>query len=332
MIRRILNLFQQDLTNALRDNILLYMIVAPLLLAVGARLFLPALDRVTVTFAVEAGADPAIIEGLRRYGSVEVLPDRAALEERVLRPDDVTGIAVRGDGFELLREGNEAEDPGAVIQVLESLRGRPPLAEFEWQRAREGRSLISEYGLMTLLMIDILLGALVMAFIIIEDKETRAAQALSVSPLSMLELTLARGLLAAALSYLLVMATALIVLGPAVDYGLLTLGFLAALGLPVLIGYLIGGLADSQLKAIALLKFVMLIYLTLPIVTAFLPRSLHPYFYILPNYWMWITFENIIIGQLGPVGLWGAAAITLAMSLLLVALAMPVLRCRSKLR
>jgi hypothetical protein len=45
------------------------------------------------------------------------------------------------------------------------------------------------------------------------------------------------------------------------------------MGLPILTGYMIGGLADSQLKAIAMLKFYMLIYLTLPAVTVFLPRS-----------------------------------------------------------
>lgn len=332
MFRRILNLIQQDLTNALRDNILIYMIAAPLVLAVGARLFLPSLDQITVTYAVQSNLDPAITAGLRQYGTVEVYPSRAAVEERVRRVDDVTGILPRDDGFELVLEGNEAEDSAATIQVLESLRGRQPLAVYEWQREREGRSLITEYGLMSLLMISILLGALVMAFIIIEDKETRAIRALGVSPLSMLELTLARGLFAIVLGYVLVIATTLIVLGPGINYGLLTLGFLASLALPVLIGYLVGGLADSQLKAIALLKFVMVIYLTLPLVTAFLPRSMHVYFYILPNYWMWTVFENIIIGQLGPVGFWGAAALTLAMTLPLVAIAMPMLRKQLSLR
>jgi ABC-2 type transport system permease protein len=332
MFRRILNLFRQDLTNALRDNILLYMIVAPLLLALGARLFLPSLDQITATYAVQDSLDPALIDGLRQYGAVEVYPSRAAVEERVRRVDDVTGILPGVGGFELILEGNEAEDSAATVQVLESLRGRSPLASYEWQREREGRSLVTEYGLMSLLMISILLGALVMAFIIIEDKETRAIRALGVSPLSMLELTLARGLFAIVLGYVLVIASTLIVLGPGVNYGLLMVGFLASLGLPVLIGYLVGGLADSQLKAIALLKFVMVFYLTLPMVTAFLPRSMHIYFYILPNYWMWTIFENVIIGQLGPVGLWGAAAITMAMSLPLVAIAMPILRRQLKLR
>jgi len=51
MVKRIFNLLHQDWTNALRDNILLYMLIAPILLAVGARFFLPSLNDNQYTFA-----------------------------------------------------------------------------------------------------------------------------------------------------------------------------------------------------------------------------------------------------------------------------------------
>jgi hypothetical protein len=171
-----------------------------------------------------------------------------------------------------------------------------------------------------------------MAFNIIEDKETRALKALGVSPLSMMEFTLARGLFAFGVSLFIVLAATFILVGTGVNYGLLVVGFCFSIGLPLLTGFVIGGLADSQLKAIAILKFYMIIYLTLPAVSFFIPRSWHVLFYPLPNYWMWQTFEKLFIGSLGGPGFWLSGLITLAISLGLVALAIPLLKRQLKLR
>jgi ABC-2 type transport system permease protein len=333
MTRRIFNLLQQDLTNALRDSILLYMMVAPLLLAFGASLFLPSIDQVTAVFAVPAQTDPAFVSQLRQYGRVEVYPSLDGVKERVLRMDDVVGFVPESGSYRLLLEGSEGPEAAELgSAVLAAVLSDHPLAEYQWTQDSTARSFITEYGTVVLVMIAILLGALVMAFNIIEDKETRAIRALGVSPLSMLELTLSRGLFAVILSFLLTIGTALILMGTSVNFGLLTVGFLFSIGLPVLLGYFVGGLADNQLKAIAILKFLMLIYISLPAVTIFIPRAYHVYFYILPNYWLWMIYENIFIGQLGPIGFWTACLVTLFSSLALVAFTMPLLRRQLKLR
>lgn len=330
--KRILNLMRQDLTNVLRDNILLYMVFGPILLALGARLFVPSLDQVSFTFAVEAGMPAAQVQRLERIARVEVLPDAAAVQARVLRSDDVPGLVLQNGAPTLVLEGNEAEAADVLQAVVAQALSGEAVASFTQTRSSTPRSLMTEYTTIIFFMIGSLLGALVMAFNIIEDKETRAVRALGVSPLSMFELTVARGLFAVLLSLVIVGVTTFILLGPGADYPLLLVGFLFAVGLPVLTGYVIGGLADSQLKAIAILKFYMMIYLTLPIITIFLPRSWHVFFYILPNYWMWLTFENAVIGQLGPVNFWVAGIVTLASSLALVALLLPRLRKQLKLR
>jgi hypothetical protein len=51
------------------------------------------------------------------------------------------------------------------------------------------------------------------------------------------------------------------------------------------------------------LKFFTMIYLTLPAITLFIPRSWHV-FCVLPNYWMWQTFESVLLGETGGFGLW----------------------------
>jgi ABC-2 type transport system permease protein len=333
MTRRILNLLQQDLTNALRDSILLYMMVAPLLLSFGASLFMPSIDQVTATFAVTAQTDPAFVDRLRQYGRVEVYPNLTGVNERVMRMDDAVGVVPEAGSYKLILEGSEGPEAAELgSAVLTALQSEHTAADFQWTQQGTARSFFTEYIAIVFIMIAILLGSLVMSFNIIEDKETRAIRALGVSPLSMLEMTLARGLFALILGLILVVGSALILAGTSINYGLLVIGFLFSIGLPVLIGYTIGGLADNQLKAIAILKFVMLVYLTLPAVSIFVPRIYHAYFYILPNYWMWLIFENVFIGQLGPIGFWTACLVTLASSLALVALCMPLLRRQLKLR
>jgi ABC-2 type transport system permease protein len=332
MFKRIVNLLRQDLTNTLRDNMLLYMLFGPLLLTFGASLFLPSLDQSALTIAVQEGLDPALVQRLEGIGTVQVYPSAEAVKARVLRTDDVPGIILNSPEPVLVLEGNESESPEVLRMLIGQALSGETAASYTRTELAGSRSLLTEYTAIIFIMIGILLGALIMAFNLIEDKETRAIRALGVSPLSMLELTLSRGLFALLISLFLVFAMTAILVGFQVNYAYLLIAFLFSMALPILIGYIIGGLADSQLKAIAILKFFMMIYLTLPIITIFIPREWHFFFYILPNYWMWQTFESVFIGQTGGFGLWLSGAITLASSLALVVLALPMLRRQLKLR
>jgi ABC-2 type transport system permease protein len=331
-LKRITTLIRQDLTNALRDNILLYMIFGPILLALGARLLLPSLDQISLNFAVQMGTSQEIQAELERLGQVQLYPDAEAVRQRVLRSDDVIGLVLQNGSQALLLEGNEGDNAQELASIIShALSGETPVV-FSRTQVEAPRSLLTEYTAIIFIMIGLLLGALVMAFNIIEDKETRALKALGVSPLSLLEMSLARGLFALLLSLAIVLVTTLILVGPRVNYPLLLAGFGFSMALPMLIGYIVGGLADNQLKAIAILKFFMLVYLTLPIVSIFIPRSYHVFFYPLPNYWMWQTFENIFIGKLGALDIWGAGLVTLVSSLGLVFLLFPYLRRQLRLR
>jgi ABC-2 type transport system permease protein len=333
MFKRIITLMRQDWTNSLRDNIMVYMIFGPILLAIGARFFLGSLDQAQFTFAVQADLGPAVIERLDQVGTVHVLPSAEAVRERVLRNDDVPGLVKGSEGQMLVVfEGNEGENPQALLGVIEQALFAEPVAAYTVLQPDTPRSMLSELFTIVFVMIGTLLGALVMAFNLIEDKETRAVRALGVTPLSMLEMTLSRGLFAILISLLITTVTTFVLAGAGFNYGLAMVAFLCSMGLPILTGYVIGGLADNQLKAIALLKFYMLIYLTLPIVSFFVPRNWHPFFYILPNYWMWQTFEKVFLGDLGGPNFWMSGLITLASSLALVVILLPVLRRQLKLR
>lgn len=332
MLKRIINLLRQDFTSTLRDNILVYMLFGPILLTFGTRLFLPSLDQSALTLAVQDSLEPALLQQLEQIGTVQTYSSAQAVKGRVLRTDDVPGIVLEDGAPVLVLEGNESESPEVLSLLIGQALSGEQAATFTRTELAGSRSLLTEYTTIIFIMIGILLGALIMAFNLIEDKETRAIRALGVSPLSMLELTLARGVFALLVSLVLVFVMTAVLVGTQVNYGLLLIAFLFSAALPILIGYIVGGLADSQLKAIAILKFFMMVYLTLPIITIFIPRDWHFFFYILPNYWMWQTFESVVVGQTGGFGLWISGIITLVSSLALVGLALPMLRRQLKLR
>jgi ABC-2 type transport system permease protein len=332
MLKPIVCLLRQDVSNTLRDNLMVYALIGPILLAFGARLFLPSLDQNSLTLAVLAKLEPRRVQRLQQIATVQMYADADAVAERVLRNDDVPGVVLIDQEPVLMLEGNESQGAESLQRLVGQALSGEAVASFQRTSGEGARSFITEYTAIVFIMIGLLLGSLLMAFNIIEDKETYAIKALGVSPLSMVEMTLSRGLFALAVSLVLVLVMTGILVGTQVNYGYLLISFLFSMALPILVGYVVGGLADSQLQAMAVLKFLTVIYLTLPAITVFMPRSWHVFFYVLPNYWMWQTFESVLIGETGGFGLWTSGVITLAGSLALVVLFLPVLRRQLKLR
>jgi ABC-2 type transport system permease protein len=331
-IKPIIALFRQDVTNALRDNLMIYMLAAPLLLALGARFFLPSLAETKITYAVETAVSPAIIAQLDQLGDVETFSGREAVLERVRRADDVPGIVQDGEQFVVYLEGNEPEGEEISSIVMSSILRQEEVATFIEEQMSAGRSQLSEYGAVALVMLTVMMGALVTGFIMVEEKETKAIQALAVSPLTIAQYTLARGAFAVIFSTLLALIGSAIMVGTAVHYGLLFLGCLVSAALGLVVGYAVGGFTNNQLEAIGLIKILMTVYLTIPIVSIFVPAAWQWLFYALPNYWMFKIFEALYVGQIGPVGFWGAAALTLAVSAVYLGGMAPFLRRTMRLR
>ena len=187
MFKRIFTLLNQDLANSLRDNLVTYMMVAPLLMALGAKFFLPSLDDIKIRVVLDGSAiEPALVEKFSTYGLVDVLDDRQEVVRRVEKNDDAIGL-------------------------------------------------------------------------------------------------------------------------------------------------LVGGLSDTQIQAMAVLKILLFAYLTIPIVSIFVPRAWHFLFYILPNYWMFQIFISIFVGQVGQVSFWLACLLTLVSSLVFILALLPTLKKRLKL-
>ncbi len=321
MIRRLLTLLHQDLTGSLRDNVLLYVIAAPLILAVLARVFLPSLERSVPACVVSRDVDPNLAGRLQAYLRVEPAADRRSLERRVLQPDDVAGVVQDKRGPVLILEGNEQPETRRLFTAaLATVVDEQADLTFAARSLGGGRSYLREYVAIFLIMMATLLGGMVVGFNMVDDRHTRAFQALAVSPLPLPDYLASRSLFALLQGALVGLATTAIMLGPALPYGRLILAFAASAPLAATLGFLMAVTADNQISALGSTKLIMPAYLLVPVAALFLPERWQPVLYPFPNYWVFLTFKSLFVDGPQTPGFAMAGTPGFAMTALLAAL------------
>lgn len=318
-MKKIVSIMRMDLTNALRDSMVIYILVAPLLLAGGLRLFLPSFEGAQVTYAVHVPTTIAqvpgegvgeaerreqlrsareLAEGLEAYGRVETYESAAAVRERVLATDDVGGYVLAGDPgsiWTIVLEGNEGAEAQGLLESVLRAATAPALAAKYTITQEDTRSPFREYASVGLVMLASLIGGLAIAFAMIDEKEQNVTRAFTVTPLSTVEYFVARGILAAVVGFVVATVGHVILVGTAVPFGRFLVALLVSVPLPLVVALLVGGIAKNQIQAVAVLKVVMMVYLTVPFVSIALPRGWHWLFYVFPNYWMFRSFEDIYV-------------------------------------
>ncbi|MFW5686086.1 MAG: ABC transporter permease [Spirochaetota bacterium] len=308
-----------DLTNALRDSLVVYILVAPLLIAGGLRLFLPGLEGSEVTYAVHvppsvsqaatdtttesqrrepAAAAERLAVRLESYGRVERYEGEEEVRSRVRATDDVGGFVLDPESdppWRIVLEGNEGAESGAIMQSVLLAAASPERAGEYTVTKAESRSPFREYASVGLVMLASLIGGLAVSFAMIDEKEQGVTRAFTVTPLDQWGYFAARGILAALVGFAVATVGHMMLVGTTVPFARFLLALAVSAPLPLLVALLVGGIAKNQIQAVAALKVVMMVYLTIPFASIAVPRSWHWLFYVFPNYWMFRSFEDIYV-------------------------------------
>jgi hypothetical protein len=331
-MKRIITILKQDWTNVLRDHLLFYIFLAPIILAVAVRILAPSLETVNVRVAVNEAMPPSIQENLADYARVSVYPNREAILRRVEQNDDVPGIYWENGQYEIILQGNEQGGKELAQTLLNAATSPETVSDFTLVSRTED-SLFSKYALIFVITTAVMLGALVESFNMVQDKESGMIRAWAVSPLRMLEMVTARALFALVTGLLMTVISVIIIAGVNVPWGQILIGYLASVGIAVVLAFLMGGLSNTQLQMLATMKFVILLYSSLPILSIFVPATWRLVFYPFPNYWMFVVFQNIFIGhESAPVGFWAACGLTVAVTLAYLAILFPILKKKLRLK
>ena len=107
MLKRILAITCRDFKSGLRDFIYAYILIAPIIVALVLKLIIPGIDSTTVNIVVDDTIPLTTIEYLEGYAKVEVLEGIEEINNRVGKMDDVYGLVIDKNGYNIIEQGNE---------------------------------------------------------------------------------------------------------------------------------------------------------------------------------------------------------------------------------
>jgi ABC-2 type transport system permease protein len=332
IMKRIANLILKDLAGARRDNIILYMLVAPILIAVIMAFFIPSFESNSLTFATSL-KNEKLIQELDNYGRVLMLENNEKVKDRVYKNDDVAGIIEKNGSYRIILEGNESSEVGeSVFLILRRIITGEDLAEYKYTVTGDPRSLLKQYAAIFIILMAIMVSGMVIGFNIIEEKESKAIKAISVSPVTMKHYLAARGIIVLVLSLIITLISSLILMGTDISFWKLILGVIFSSGMGILLGLIVGGIADNQIKGVALIKFIALPFTLIPVASIFVPERFLAFFYPFPNYWIFRIFENVFINAGDPGDYWLSCILTSSITIVLVLVMVFALRKRLRFR
>lgn len=327
MTKRILAIFGRDLKVSLRDFIALYIILCPLLFAVMINAFTPGANDTDVQIAVLASnQDAAWFED---YAKVERFDNMEQLTYRLGKRDHIIAIVSDTEGNYLLRQGNEPEGIVAYAQIL--------LTFFEkGVTMADTEATITDYGRVippakrvfvnAALMFISVIGGMLIALNIVEEKQDNTISAMHVTPVSRWGFIIGKSIIGVTVP--IFGAVVMLLLTGFEDVNMLqmvvviiTLAFLA-----ILVGFLQGLVSDDVMQAAGNIKILFLPLLGTVAAVEMLGESWQKFFWWLPFYWVY-KGNDLILSKTGN---WGSvlmhAGISLALCLIVFALVTPKIR------
>lgn len=188
MIRKILLIFQRDLKISVRNFMTLYILVVPVIFAVIINVFSPGINDTTVEIVLLEGENPEQIEYFKQFAKVELLDTLEEIEDRVRKRDNIIGVLPDGsDEYFILNQGNE---PDYIVDYVRNLTA----FDHYGIGTEDSTAEIVDYGkdipplkkimVNTAIIFTSILGGMIIALNIVEEKTDNTISAIHLSPVS----------------------------------------------------------------------------------------------------------------------------------------------------
>lgn len=297
-MKRMSSIFKRDMSSSVRDFLIIYMIIAPILLAIGLKFFIPSATSATLQFAIDKGVGDRVVEEFEKYGNVEIYSSGKELENRVNKIDDIAGITLNDEGnFKIILEGNESHDTKEIpLKIIRSLTSKDKLGvNYVVEDIGITMSPIAWIGGISIIMTAIAIGGILIGLNIIEEKESGTIMALNVSPMKRVEFILGKSII----GILIPIVDVFIILGVLnmlnVDLIMVLTMTLVSSIIGVVIGFLMGVTSPNQIAGIANMKVLFLIVGISIVGAVLLPKTKHFLLYWAPTYWSFMGFKGILL-------------------------------------
>ena len=329
MLKRILTIFMRDLKVSFRDFTALYILVFPLLFAVGINLLTPSINETTINLAVIEDDNPIQVEYFEQFANVIVLKGIEEVEERVSRRDDVIGILPDGDNYYILQEGNETEGLVDYARLLLTLYEEDVQIE-------DSTAIITDFGReeppLKRLLVNIaiifnaILAGMLVAMHIIEEKVDKTIRAVHLSPVSRNVYLIGKSIIGVVLPIYGAIAITLITGFTDINWFQMIIMVLTSTIISLLVGFIQGVTNEDVMSAMSGIKMLMLPMAAGIAAVELLSDFWQKFFYWVPFYWTYKGTDAV----LGYTATWAEvliySGIVLGISIVVYILLMPKIR------
>lgn len=330
MISKVLTVFSRDLKVSLRNFVALYIIVFPVVLGVAVNLFVPGVNESTVSLAMIKGENVRQIQYLKDYAEIEILGSAEDVEARVLERDDILGILPEGEkSYYILSQGDEPEymlEFAKMLQVFYENKvttedSRAEIVELGRTVPPMKKTLVSGA-----IMLYSVMGGMLIALNIVEEKADNTISAINVTPLSRLGYIAGKSLMGV-LFPLVGTAIMLVITGfRDINFGQALTMVLVSSMVSVLVGFIEGVNNDDVINAAGNMKLLFLPLAGSIAAIELLSDRWQKFFYWSPFYWTYKGNELVLSKS----GSWDEillyAGIVLAISAVVFAVLAPRIR------
>lgn len=297
MLKKIWTIFRRDTKVSIRDYFSIMLWIYPLVLAVAINIFVPSVNEISVNLALLENENTAQLEYLEQFAKVELFEDIEAIEQRVEKRDDIFGIIPEGNSYYILSQGDEIEelrDYAKILNIFYELDiqiedTNAELIEFGVEESSLKKILVN----MVILMLSIM-GGMLIALNIIEEKMDKTIRAVNVSPISRNSFIIGKSIIALLLSFIGAIVILLITGFADVNWGQILLAVGASSIISLLIGFIQGIKNDDIMSAVASIK---LLFMPLAVSVAgieLLADKWHWLLYWSPFYWTYKAYDAVL--------------------------------------
>lgn len=299
MLKKIFAVFQRDLKVNLRNFLTIYLMIAPFLLAFAINFLVPSVNDTTINLVMLESANPDYVANLEQYARVELVKNMDAAITRVEQRDDM--IAVLEDSqtgnYYVLQQGNETPEIVEFAKLLKSF------VELDYQ-VDQSNVEIKDFGrtepplkaiLVNLCVIFItILGGMLIAINIVEEKMDNTVSAINVTPLSRVGFLIGKSMIGVILSLYSAVAILWITGYRHVNFGMLLVQLFVITILSILMGFAQGINSNDVMDAAAGLKMMFLPVIGAVAAAEFLADKWQWVCYWIPYYWTYLGTDAIL--------------------------------------
>lgn len=315
-MKKSMSVLARDLKITLKDPMALWMVLMPLILALVILWISPGIGETTVNLAVDTAVGQSLIDTLSEYAAVEILNGSDAVQERVLRRDEVIGLIEGDTGPTLVRQGNETDTALETAKLLLAIAQTGTAAQsdtFGFYSFRDDTSPLKRTLSIVLLQMIGVVIAMLISLGLVDEKADQTIKAADVTPMPQGLYVISKSLIGV-IALLVTSVGVLLILGmTAINWGQMLLLIVCNALISIIVAFVIGLASTDFIEAAGSVKMLFLPLAASVLVYELADPAWHFTVMWSPFYWSYRGISEIIQGT----STWGGTLLYAAAILLI---------------